>query len=161
MPTLLIISVIVFTIIQLPPGDFLSTKIMQLQESGDQTDLKQIDDLKQMFRYEDPVWKQYLRWMGVKWFTTFKPQDTGLIQGNMSGNGQAPLPLLQVRNLSKHFVSKSGGVFRKSIEVLKAVDNVNFDIMTIRESLGALIDGATDVGLLVVRGLIALLFCWR
>jgi len=53
----------------------------------------------------------------------------------MSGNGQAPLPLLQVRNLSKHFVSKSGGVFRKSIEVLKAVDNVNFDIMP-GETLG-------------------------
>ena len=53
----------------------------------------------------------------------------------MSGNGQAPLPLLQVRHLSKHFVSKSGGVFRKSIEVLKAVDNVNFDIMP-GETLG-------------------------
>jgi len=53
----------------------------------------------------------------------------------MSGNGQAPLPLPQVRNLSKHFVSKSGGVFRKSIEVLKAVDNVNFDIMP-GETLG-------------------------
>src|SRR3954453_21265004 len=53
----------------------------------------------------------------------------------MSGNGQPSLPLLQVRNLSKHFVSKSGGVFRKSVEVLKAVDNVNFDIMP-GETLG-------------------------
>lgn len=92
-PTLLIISVVVFAIIQLPPGDFLSTKIMQLQESGDQTDLKQIDDLKQMFRYEDPVWKQYLRWMGVKWFMTFKPQDTGLIQGNMGRSMETQHPV--------------------------------------------------------------------
>src|SRR5689334_3859592 len=53
----------------------------------------------------------------------------------MSGNGQTSLPLLEVRNLSKHFVSKSGGVFRKCVEVLKAVDNVNFDIMP-GETLG-------------------------
>jgi phosphonate C-P lyase system protein PhnK len=46
------------------------------------------------------------------------------------------MPLLQVRNLSKHFTSVSGGIFRgRSVEVLKAVDNVNFDIMP-GETLG-------------------------
>ncbi|HWP39423.1 MAG TPA: hypothetical protein VNL70_00760, partial [Tepidisphaeraceae bacterium] len=42
----------------------------------------------------------------------------------------APQPLLQVRNLSKHFISVSGGIFRrKRIDVLKAVDRVSFDIL--------------------------------
>jgi phosphonate C-P lyase system protein PhnK len=45
-------------------------------------------------------------------------------------------PLLQVRNLSKHFVSRSGGLFRpKRVDVLKAVDNISFDIMP-GETLG-------------------------
>lgn len=82
-PTLILISVAVFIIIQLPPGDFLTTKIIQLQESGDGTDLRQIQDLKQLFRFEDPVWKQYLRWMGLYWFVSFDARDTGLLQGNM------------------------------------------------------------------------------
>jgi peptide/nickel transport system ATP-binding protein len=46
------------------------------------------------------------------------------------------MPLLQVRNLSKHFTSVTGGIFRgRSVEVLKAVDNVNCDIMP-GETLG-------------------------
>jgi phosphonate C-P lyase system protein PhnK len=45
-------------------------------------------------------------------------------------------PLLQVRNLSKHFVSRSGGLFRaRKIDVLKAVDDISFDIMP-GETLG-------------------------
>ncbi len=45
-------------------------------------------------------------------------------------------PLLQVRKLSKHFTSVSGGIFRgRKVDVLKAVDNVNFDIMP-GETLG-------------------------
>ncbi len=82
-PTLLIISVVVFVIIQLPPGDYLSTRIMQLQESGDEADLQIIEDLKILFRYEAPVWQRYLRWMGVYWFSTFDAKDAGLLQGNM------------------------------------------------------------------------------
>src|SRR5262249_11881949 len=82
-PTLLVVSVAVFIIIQLPPGDFLTTKIIQYQESGDAIELKQLEDLKKMFYFEEPAWKQYTRWMGLHWFVTFKPNDTGLIQGNL------------------------------------------------------------------------------
>ncbi|WP_428938745.1 ABC transporter ATP-binding protein [Fontivita pretiosa] len=41
----------------------------------------------------------------------------------------ASQPLLRVRSLSKHFISVSGGLFRrKRIDILKAVDRVSFDI---------------------------------
>ncbi len=93
LPTLLIISVAVFVIIQLPPGDFLSTKIMQLQESGDDADLRQINDLRQLFRYEEPVWKQYARWMGLKWFVSFDAGDSGLLQGNMGRSMETTQPV--------------------------------------------------------------------
>ncbi|HWP41187.1 MAG TPA: ABC transporter permease subunit, partial [Tepidisphaeraceae bacterium] len=92
-PTLLVISLLVFTIIQLPPGDFLTTRIIQLQESGDEADMKRIEDLKTMFRFEDPVWKQYLRWMGVMWFFTFDSADSGLLQGNMGRSMETEQPV--------------------------------------------------------------------
>ena len=82
-PTLLVISVIVFTIIQLPPGDYLSTRIMLLEESGDDASIRAIQDLKDVFHYEEPAWKLYLRWMGFRWFFTFDPIDQGILQGHL------------------------------------------------------------------------------
>lgn len=82
-PTLLIISVIIFSIIQLPPGDYLTSRVVQLQEAGDPGALQAIEDLKTVFHYEDPVWKQYARWMGLPWFVTFDRADMGLLQGHM------------------------------------------------------------------------------
>jgi ABC-type dipeptide/oligopeptide/nickel transport system permease component/ABC-type transport system substrate-binding protein len=82
-PTLTVISIIVFTIIQLPPGDYLTTRLMQLQESSDSNAEAQIEDLRKLFHFEDPLWKQYIRWMGVKWFVTYDQADKGLLQGEM------------------------------------------------------------------------------
>jgi len=80
-PTLFIISVITFAIIQFPPGDFLTTKIAQLQESGDGAALQQIEDLKNLFKLDEPMPKRFFRWLGVFWFTSFQEQDKGLLQG--------------------------------------------------------------------------------
>jgi len=82
-PTLLVISVIIFTIIQLPPGDYLTTRIMVLQESGDAVDMQQIEELKSMFHFDEPGWKRYVRWLGLPWFVSFDRKDLGLLQGNM------------------------------------------------------------------------------
>ncbi|MGC4032132.1 MAG: ABC transporter substrate-binding protein [Tepidisphaeraceae bacterium] len=95
-PTLLAISVIVFAIIQLPPGDFLSTKIMQIQESGDTTAAQSIQDLKDLFHFEEPNWKLYCRWMGLKWFTSFAPGDEGLLQGNLGRSMETQQPINQI-----------------------------------------------------------------
>ena len=84
-PTLLVISICVFTIIQLPPGDFLSNRILQLQESGQsQEEIEEnIQRLRDIFQFDDPAWKRYCRWMGFTWFFTGKSADKGLLQGNM------------------------------------------------------------------------------
>ncbi len=95
-PTLLIISVVVFTIIQLPPGDYLATRIMLLQESGDDANLRTIEDLKDVFHYEDPPWRQYVRWMGFKWFVTFDAADAGLLQGNLGRSMETMTPINEV-----------------------------------------------------------------
>ena len=84
-PTLLIISVGAFVIIQLPPGDFLTARIVQLEEAGiDSARVQEeLNDLKRMFHYDEPAWKQYGRWMGLYWFATFDEKDAGLLQGNL------------------------------------------------------------------------------
>ncbi len=82
-PTLLVISIAVFTIIQLPPGDFLTSRLIQLQELGDEAAQRQVAELRETFHFDEPQWKQYARWMGLRWFITFNSDDTGLLQGNM------------------------------------------------------------------------------
>lgn len=94
LPTLLVMSVLIFTVIQLPPGDFVDTLILQMQERGKETDLQMIDDFKEMFYLNDPMPVRYLRWMGLKWFVTFEPADAGLLQGFLGrsmDNNQRPV----------------------------------------------------------------------
>ena len=92
-PTLAIISIVVFTIIQLPPGDYLTTRIMLLQESGDPSNAQGIKDLQELFRYDEPEWKLYLRWSGLKWFTSFAAADEGLLQGNLGRSMETQQPI--------------------------------------------------------------------
>ncbi|MBI4977277.1 MAG: ABC transporter permease subunit [Spirochaetes bacterium] len=92
-PTLLIISVVVFWIIQLPPGDFISSRIAQLEMSGEKVDQDQVTQLRKMFNLDDPVPVQYIKWLGLPWFVTFKPADAGLLQGNMGRSMQNQKPV--------------------------------------------------------------------
>jgi ABC-type dipeptide/oligopeptide/nickel transport system permease component/ABC-type transport system substrate-binding protein len=82
-PTLLVISVIVFIIIQLPPGDYLTTRLAQLEESGDPQNGRVVEELRFMFHFDNATWQKYFNWMGVKWLFTFEPEDAGLLEGNL------------------------------------------------------------------------------
>lgn len=82
-PTLLIISIVTFSIIQLPPGDYIQTRIQELQMSGDENAIQDVTRLREEFRMDEPAWKQYLRWMGFRWFFTFQSADKGLLQGEL------------------------------------------------------------------------------
>jgi peptide/nickel transport system permease protein len=62
-PTLLIISVISFIIIQLPPGDFLTTYAAQLSEMGDAMDQEALEALGERYGLGQPVYVQYYKWM--------------------------------------------------------------------------------------------------
>ena len=72
-------------IVQLPPGNFVNSKITQLEESGSSPEQieGQVKALKEMFNFDDPAWKKYLLWTGLKWFVTFDENDKGLLQGYM------------------------------------------------------------------------------
>jgi peptide/nickel transport system permease protein len=62
-PTLLIISVVSFTIIQLPPGDYLTTEIAALEETGQQVDYERVEALRKQYNLDRPIYVQYFYWM--------------------------------------------------------------------------------------------------
>ena len=70
-PTLVIISIISFAIIQLPPGDYLTSYIAALAESGETVDEEQIEALRMRYALDQPVYVQYFRWIA------------GMLQGDM------------------------------------------------------------------------------
>lgn len=61
--TLAAVSVISFAIIQLPPGDFLTAYMEQLERSGYQRDQATIDKLKKRYGLDEPIYVQYGKWM--------------------------------------------------------------------------------------------------
>ncbi len=63
-PTLVLISMLVFTIIQLPPGDYFESYIAELQAMGETVDNAQITELRARYGVDQPMPIQYLRWAG-------------------------------------------------------------------------------------------------
>ncbi len=62
-PTILVISFLAFWIIQLPPGDFLTSYVAQLEEMGDTIDPQVIENLREEYGLDDPFLVQYWKWI--------------------------------------------------------------------------------------------------
>lgn len=63
-PTLLIASALIFTIIELPPGDYFESYVAELQASGETVDPQKIEHLRKEYGFDKPVWQRYLWWLG-------------------------------------------------------------------------------------------------
>lgn len=61
-PTLILISILVFTIIKLPPGDYFESYIEELRTLGETDDLAEIERLKARYGFDQPAPVQYLHW---------------------------------------------------------------------------------------------------
>lgn len=95
-PTLLVVSMLVFVIVQLPPGDFVETKIAELELAGGGASEQQIADLRRDFRLDQPMSQRYLHWIGLKWFLSFRAEDAGLLQGNLGLSMEHNKPVNEV-----------------------------------------------------------------
>ena len=82
-PTLIVVSILCFIIIQAPPGDYITSLIAELEQSGESIDETRIEEIRDMFHLDEPMYMQYLHWMGVPWFWTFESDDKGLLQGSL------------------------------------------------------------------------------
>ncbi len=83
-PTLFVISILVFVIIQLPPGDYLETYIAELQSQGESVDESKIAFLRQEYGLDKPMYEQYLVWV------------SGLVVGDYGYSFEYNLPVSEV-----------------------------------------------------------------
>ena len=63
-PTLMLISVIVFVVIQLPPGDIVTSTLDRLQAQGVEISAEQVQNLRAQYKLDKPMVLQYLYWIG-------------------------------------------------------------------------------------------------
>jgi len=92
-PTLLAISILVFIIIQLPPGDYLSNQIEELKSQGETAALEKIQFLREQYGLDRPMIEQYAVWVGI-W-----PGNngfSGLLQGDLGYSFEYNLPVSDV-----------------------------------------------------------------
>ena len=61
---LAMLTVAVFVIIQLPPGDFLTHYVTRLEAQGVFYDQEQTEKLRRIYGLDLPMHRQYLRWLG-------------------------------------------------------------------------------------------------
>jgi len=59
------VSVLAYVVIQLPPGDYISSYIAQMSASGSFVSQQEAEALRQQYGLDKPIWFQYLRWMGM------------------------------------------------------------------------------------------------
>ena len=59
-----LISVIAFVIIRLPPGDYLTMYIMQLEAAGADVNEAEVASLRKQYGLDLPGYRQYLKWAG-------------------------------------------------------------------------------------------------
>ena len=83
-PTLVAISIVIFTIINLPPGNYFTTYIAELQGSGETADLAKIEFLEKEYGFDRPLWQQYIYWAG------------GLLHGDLGYSFAYDLPVDKV-----------------------------------------------------------------
>jgi peptide/nickel transport system permease protein len=83
-PTLLVISFLIFFIIQLPPGDYLETYLAELQAQGEAVDPAKIAFLREQYGLDRPFVEQYFFWV------------LDLLQGEMGYSFEYQLPVAEV-----------------------------------------------------------------
>src|SRR5262249_8916659 len=62
-PILLLISLVTFVIIQLPPGDFDTSYASNLAAMGDTNSQEALDNLRATYGLDQPVLVQYVKWI--------------------------------------------------------------------------------------------------
>ena len=80
--TLVAVSIISFLIIQLPPGDFVTSYVSSLAAMGEFANQDEIDSMRARYGLGQPVYIQYLKWM------------EGILHGDLGRSMQWNRPVL-------------------------------------------------------------------
>lgn len=91
--TLWVVSILIFAIINLPPGDYLSNQIAELRATGQAEGVAKAEFLRTEYALDRPLWMQYLIWIGA----APGPQGfSGLIQGDFGWSFEFDQPVADI-----------------------------------------------------------------
>jgi peptide/nickel transport system permease protein len=91
--TLVVVSALVFFIMNLPPGDYLSNLIAELQATGQSDGIAKVEFLREEYSLDQPLWKQYLIWVG---FFPGPHGFSGIIQGDFGWSFEFDRPVSEI-----------------------------------------------------------------
>ncbi|CZT35981.1 ABC transporter permease [Rhizobium sp. 9140] len=83
-PTLVIISALVFTIIELPPGDYFESYISEMRAQGEGVDMAEIEALRAEYGFDKPPVMRYFYWVA------------GMLHGDFGYSFEYQLPVSDV-----------------------------------------------------------------
>src|SRR5215211_3645368 len=83
-PTLLIISALIFAIIELPPGDYFESYIAELKAQGEGVNEIYLNTLRKEYGFDQPLLVRYFYWV------------TGMLQGDFGYSFEYQLPVSDV-----------------------------------------------------------------
>ena len=82
--TLCVVSVVTFIIIQLPPGDFVTSYVARLEEQGDRVNVAELKALRVRYGLNQPVYVQYYKWI------------SGILRGDLGRSLEWNQPVLRL-----------------------------------------------------------------
>jgi peptide/nickel transport system permease protein len=83
-PTLVIISALVFTIIELPPGDYFESYVSDLRAQGEAVDMQEVEELRTQYGFDQPPVVRYFYWVA------------GMLRGDFGYSFEYQLPVSEV-----------------------------------------------------------------
>ncbi len=91
--TLFVVSILIFIIINLPPGDYLSNQIAELRATGQAEGVAKAEFLRKEYALDRPLWQQYMIWAG---FAPGPQGFSGLIQGDFGWSFEFDRPVADI-----------------------------------------------------------------
>ncbi|WP_027487785.1 ABC transporter permease [Allorhizobium undicola] len=83
-PTLIMISMLIFTIIELPPGDYFESYVEEMRAIGEKADMQEIEELRARYGFDKPAPVRYFNWI------------TGFAQGDFGYSFEYRMPVASV-----------------------------------------------------------------
>jgi peptide/nickel transport system permease protein len=91
--TLVAISALVFVIINLPPGNYMTNRIAEMQSTGEAAGVQRAQEMIEEYSLDKPLWQQYLIWVG---FMPGPNGFAGLVQGQFGWSFELDRPVVEV-----------------------------------------------------------------
>jgi peptide/nickel transport system permease protein len=88
--TLWVVSILIFAIINLPPGDYLSNQIAELRATGQAEGVAKAEFLRTEYALDRPLWEQYFIWVGM---APGPNGFSGLLQGDFGWSFEFDRPV--------------------------------------------------------------------